>query len=260
MFSQIILYIKYRLQAGHYRGRGVHPPFAYKFISRVIFGNTLQGLEWIEELRKSLSGNEELLDIEDHGAGSKISTGEQRSLASLVKHTAVNRKKGQLLARIAGYLDFPLIVELGTGTGFSSLYLGAGNPSSTVFSCEGSPSIAELAKNNIGKSGMENIQISVDTFREWLPGVLNRNEGDFLVFLDGDHRGERLLEYCELIIKSRQRKAVIVLDDIHWSKDMFQAWKRLIEREEISLSIELYNTGIVFLGYGIQKSQFIVRF
>ena len=50
------------------------------------------------------------------------------------------------------------------------------------------------------------------------------------------------------------------MDDIHWSRGMYRAWSRIIKRPEISLSIELFNTGIVFVGEKIQKDHFAVIF
>ncbi len=260
MLRQIKLYIGHRLKAGHRKGSRVHPPFAFKFISEVIFGDKISGLDGIEDLRKSLSGNEELLEISDHGAGSRLATGEKRSVQKLVKQTAVSRRKGELLARISAFLDFPVILELGTGTGISSLYLAMGSPRSTLFSCEGSPAIGELAKRNVNELGNKNINISVDTFMSWLPGILRQQGDDLLVFLDGDHRGEKLLRYCDMIMASKQQKTVLVLDDIHWSEDMYHAWRTLIDREGISLSLELFNLGIIFLGFKVQKEHFNIRF
>ena len=83
---------------------------------------------------------------------------------------------------------------------------------------------------------------------------------ELLVFLDGDHRGERMLEYAGMILDSGDSKKVLVLDDIHWSKDMYRAWSRLVKRDEISLSIEMYNTGIVFIHFAVQKEHFKVNF
>ena len=260
MLKQIKLYIRHRLKAGHRRGSFVHPPFAYLFISEVIFGKKIHGLEGIEDLRKSLSGNKELLEVTDHGAGSRLTSGEKRSVQKIVKHTAISQRKGELLSRISAFLDFPVILELGTGTGISSLYLAMGSPGSNLYSCEGSSAIGELAKSNIRILGTKNINISVDTFMDWLPVMLNQMEGNLLVFLDGDHRGERLLHYCDLIMASKRQKAVIILDDIHWSEDMFQAWRTLTAREGISMSMELFNLGIIFLGYNVQKGHFNIRF
>ena len=260
LIGQIILFIRFRARARHRQGRGVHPPFAHQFIREVVFGKDLPGLEGIEDLRGILRGNRKTLKVSDLGAGSRQGPGELRSIRKLVKYSAVNAKKGRLLARIARHLQFPVMIELGTGTGISSLYLGMSCPQAKVLSCEGSPAIAALARQNIRQLGVSNIEVCDDVFLEWLPRVLNQSAGELFVFLDGDHRGERLLQYCNMIIDSGLSRAVIVLDDIHWSGDMNLAWKTLLKRSEISLSLELYNTGIIFYGYDIQKSHFVVNF
>lgn len=260
LIDQIILSVRFRARARHRQGRGVHPPFAYEFIREVVFGKDLPGLEGIENLRRTLRGNRGTLKVLDLGAGSRQGPGELRSIRKLVKYTAVNAKKGRLLARIARHLQFPLMIELGTGTGISSLYLGLSCPQARVLSCEGSPAIAALARQNIRQMQVSNIEVHDAVFLEWLPRVLSQSAGELFVFLDGDHRGERMLQYCDMIIDSCLSGAVIVLDDIHWSGDMNLAWKTLLKRSEISLSLELYNTGIVFCGYDIQKGHFLVNF
>ena len=260
LLTQIILYISHRLRAGHRMGMGIHPPFAFTFIKDTVFGKDIPGLEVIEELRNSLSGNRELLEIEDYGAGSRFASGNRRSVQNLVKRTAVSRKKGNLLARIAAYMHPGVIIELGTGMGFSSMYMGMGSPDSKIFSCEGSKAIANLARKNMQEIGADNVHISVGKFMDWLPGMLSRSYDELMVFLDGDHRGERLLEYCSIIIEKARGKAVLVIDDIHWSTEMYTAWKMLLKREEVSLGLEIYNTGIVFVGCDIQKDHFIIRF
>lgn len=254
------MYIWFRLRAGHRQGRGVHPPYAYDFVSRVIFGADVGGLEGIESLREKLLARRERLQVSDLGAGPHAGKHSSRSIRRLVKGTAVSPRKGKLLGRIARHLGFLRIVELGTGTGISSLYLGIACPHSTVLTCEGCPAIAGLARDNIRSAGASNIQVSNMDFRDWLPGVLEKSGGELLVFIDGDHRGERMLGYCSMILESGIRRTVLVLDDIHWSPDMYRAWKLLTEREEISLSLELYNTGIAFSGFDVQRDRFIVNF
>jgi hypothetical protein len=41
---------------------------------------------------------------------------------------------------------------------------------------------------------------------------------------------------------------------------MYAAWTKIRDFEQISLSMELGNTGILFTGYDVQKDHFIVRF
>jgi predicted O-methyltransferase YrrM len=141
------------------------------------------------------------------------------------------------------------VVELGTGTGISSLYLGMACPRSRILTCEGSPAIARLAGENIREMEVNNIAVACDVFLSWLPEALRQVSGELLLFLDGDHRGEHLLHYCSMVFNAGISRAVLVLDDIHWSAGMNRAWKQLVKSEEVSLSLELYNTGILLYGF-----------
>ncbi len=258
--EKIILLIRFRARARHRHGRGVHPPFAYGFISQAVFGEDIQGLEKIESLRRDLLGSRKVLHISDQGAGSGHLSGGRRSTGKLVRYTAVSRKKGQLLARIVSCLDPGLIIELGTGAGISSLYMAASCPSTRVLSCEGSSSVAALARSNIKRMAVSNIEVFNQNFTEWLPGVLNQTPSGLSIFIDGDHRGRRLLRYFKMITGSGCSKTVVIMDDIHWSIDMYRAWRTIIKGMEVSLSLELFNTGVVFIGYNIQKNHYIINF
>jgi hypothetical protein len=90
--------------------------------------------------------------------------------------------------------------------------------------------------------------------------MVNKCGPGVLFYLDGDHRGERVLEYCSLIFRKGPGRCTLVLDDIHWSLDMFRAWKQLISREGDQLSIELDNLGILIRGYGVQNEHYVVKF
>ncbi|MFC2112270.1 O-methyltransferase [Bacteroidota bacterium] len=248
------------IRARHRKGRGIHPPFAYNFTREVVFGEVNAELKRIEELRKSLLVKRNKVRVSDKGAGSRKIKGEERRSGDVVRHTAVGTKKGQLLGRIAVSLGFPLILELGTGTGFSSMYMGMACPFSKVLTCEGSQTIADLARGNIQQMEINNIEVHNDDFANWLPRILNQFSGEMLVFIDGDHRGEKMMEYCDMIINSGNNKKVIILDDIHWSTDMYQAWKKLIKKDKVSLSLELFNIGIIFLSYPVQQNNFIIRY
>jgi predicted O-methyltransferase YrrM len=260
LLERIILYLKHRALARHRKGRNVHPPFAYGFVRHALFGEDVGGLEVIEDLRRELLKSREILKVSDPGAGSAHLHSESRPVGKLVKHTAVSRKKGRLLARIVSRLGPDLIIELGTGAGISSLYMGLACPFSKVLSCEGSPAIASLARSVIEQAGAGNIELACDNFMDWLPGKLNLSASELSVFIDGDHRGERLLKYYRMIAESGYKRAVLILDDIHWSADMYRAWKVVMNDRAVTLSLEGFNLGIVFLGYDLQKVHFIVNF
>jgi len=258
----LMLYLNYRLRARHRNGRGIHPPFAYEMVKRVIYGKgpDVPELVRIEEYRLDLLNIRGTIPVEDHGAGSRRGGRRERQICDLVRHTAVSPRRGRLLARLVGHLKPATMIELGTGPGIGSMYMALGNPGGRLHTCEGSPAIARLAEEGFDKLGVVNIEVHRGLFEETLPGLLNQAGPDLFVFIDGDHREERLTSYVLRILDSKRPALSIMMDDIHWSKGMHRAWKRIIRHPEISLSIELFNTGIVFVGDKIQKDHFVVIF
>jgi predicted O-methyltransferase YrrM len=257
-----MLYLKYRIRARHRNGRGIHPPFAFEMVNGVIYGKgpDVPRLSKIEEYRQDLLKITGSITVEDHGAGSRSGMGHERWISDLVRRTAVTPRRGRLLGRLVNHLKPASMIELGTGAGLSSMYLALANPEGRLHTCEGSPSIARLAEKGFEKLGIGNIEVHMGLFTEMLPGLLKQAGPGLFVFIDGDHREERLISYVSEILASERRDGTIVMDDIHWSGGMYRAWKRIINRPEIRLSIELFNIGIVFVGEKIQKDHFVVIF
>jgi hypothetical protein len=53
-------------------------------------------------------------------------------------------------------------------------------------------------------------------------------------------------------------EGIIILDDIHWSKEMNQAWNELKNHPSVSLSIDLFEGGILFLNQKLPKHHYIL--
>jgi predicted O-methyltransferase YrrM len=257
-----MLYLNYWLRARHRNGRGIHPPFAYGIVSEVIYGSEPENSVWaqIEEYRHEMLKITGKIPVEDHGAGSRRGGDRERRICDLVRHSAVSPRRGRLLARLAAHLKPATMIELGTGSGIGSLYLAKGNPGGRLYTCEGSPAIAQLAEKGFNKLSVGNIEVHRGMFAELLPGLLDQAGPGLFVFIDGDHREERLVSYVSRVLASKRQDLSIVLDDIHWSMGMYRAWRKITRHPEISLSIELFNMGIVFVGEKIQKDHFVVNF
>ena len=257
-----MLYLNYRLRARHRKGRGIHPPFAFGIVNGVIYGEDsgIPGLAAIETYRREMLQMTGTIPVEDHGAGTRWRGGSERRIRDLVRHTAVSPKKGRLLARMAGHLKPDTMIELGTGTGIGSLYLALAHPEGHLQTIEGSPAIARFAETGFEKVGVVNAEVHVGQFAGLLPGLLQRAGPNLLVFIDGDHRGEKLESYVSQVLETKRPNTAMVMDDIHWSRGMYRAWKSIVERQDIRLSIEINNLGIVFTGEKIQKDHFVVIF
>jgi len=140
------------------------------------------------------------------------------------------------------------MLELGTSLGISTLYQQAGNPKATFYSIEGQPEIFSIAKETIEVSSLMQKPILVNgLFRDKLQTCLESLQTLDYLFIDGDHRGAHLLEYFQQVLPYLHGNSVVVIHDIHWSKDMYQAWQKLRKEQRVTVSIDLFFAGLVFL-------------
>ena len=205
--------------------------------------------------------NDNLIDVEDFGAGSAIFPFKKRKIKDIAASSLKKKKYAQLLFRIAKYFDAKTIVELGTSFGITTCYLAAANQDSRVYTFEGSSNIAAIAQNNFDKAGLKNIELIKGNFEKTLPSLNNKIEIVDLLFIDGNHRKNPTLEYFELFLKKSSPGSIFIFDDIHWSEEMEEAWEIIKSHPAVTLSIDLFFIGMVFLSKDFQINQnFPIRF
>jgi predicted O-methyltransferase YrrM len=80
-------------------------------------------------------------------------------------------------------------------------------------------------------------------------------------FVDGNHKKEPTLHYFRELMKKSTEDTILVFDDIHWSSEMEEAWAYIKENEAVTLSIDLFFIGIIFLKKDFKiKQHFSIRF
>tara|TARA_B100001758_G_scaffold247507_1_gene265622 strand:+ start:20845 stop:21630 length:786 start_codon:yes stop_codon:yes gene_type:complete len=257
-FLFIARYIKYFITAK--TKHSTQAPFAYEFLTKVI-NPKLDNKDCsnIEALRKKLCKSEERIQITDFGAGSHINNAKIRMIKDIAKNSAKNEKFGKLLYKIAKYYKSENIVELGTSLGISTLYLSKGNKKSKVFTFEGCPETAKIAKLNFNKISANNINITLGSFEKTLETKLKEIKTIDLVFIDGNHKEESTIKYFKQCLKYSNDQTIFIFDDIHWSKGMESAWRYIKAHEKTTLTIDLFFVGIVFIKEGLSKQNFTIR-
>ncbi len=225
----------------------VHSPFVFEFIEKVLEDErAFYAFEEIEEIRDSLTSNRDKIKLTDFGAGSKFHSGRVRSIGSIARHTANRPRNCRLLFRIIDLYKPSSILELGTSLGISTLYQSAASQDAKVVTIEGDPAIADIALRNFEKAGRDDIQLVEGVFDERLPEVLNSMKAVDYAFIDGNHRKEPTLNYFNECLKHIHDKSILVFDDIHWSSEMEEAWVEIKGHPDVSLSLDLFNFGVVF--------------
>jgi len=254
-------YLRYYLTASNGKGHGVHSPFVFDFIEKVLNDRRhFYAYDTIEALRNRLLNDKRVIEVEDFGAGSRKDNSNKRSVASIAKNAVKPAKYGQFLFRLVNHYKPNSILEMGTSLGVSTAYLAAGNPAARVVTLEGSKEIAVVARQNFEQLGLEAIQQVTGNFDETLPFVLRDQKFD-LVFIDGNHRKEPTLNYFRLLLTNLPNEIILIFDDIHWSREMEEAWTEICSNENVRVSIDLFFMGIVVFRDGIREKQhYRIRF
>lgn len=261
------------------RPYGIHSPFLYAFAEQCLYAsNDQHEFSQLENIRRDLENDHSTITRQDFGAGSrpgfltkwfepgsKISksrpSGEkQEQVCTIAKRSLQRPKYGRLFCRMTRYLDAKNILELGTSFGISAAYFALGNPNASIQTIEACRQSATIAQTVFNKAGLHNIKLHTGRFDKVFPTILNENVRFDMVYIDGDHSYQGIIENYSLIRKHMAPDGVIIIDDIRWSIQMWRAWKEIISNERVSISLDLWRLGIVFFSKKLNKQNIIIGY
>lgn len=254
-------YLRYYLGAANGKGHGIHSPFVFDFVIKVLNDTRhYPAYDTVEQLRRRLYKDHTLVEIEDMGAGSAWKGTHTRSIAAIAKRAAKPPRLGRLLYRVARHYKPSTILELGTSLGLSTACLALGTPDAKLWTIEGAATVAGSARRNLHSLNLSP-EVLTGSFDELLPSLLPVIPALDMAFVDGNHRLEPTLRYFDLLLHHVSRSSVLIFDDIHWSAEMEAAWATIKNDPRVYLTIDLFFLGLVFLRDEFMvKQDFVIRF
>lgn len=235
-------YAHYKLTARHGRGHGIHSPFLYEFVERVLCGPRDLGLERENAaFESSLRRDRSTLRVYDLGAGA-ASLGVERRVRDIARGSATPRRARFLLGRMARHYRPASVLELGTSLGITAHALALSSAAG-VDSVEGSPELHRRAGEALRQAGVQNARLHLSDFDAFL--ATYRPAGALLAYVDGNHRAEPTLRYVDALWQAAPPGSIIAVGDIHWSAGMSEAWARLARRERCKYTVDLFHLGLV---------------
>ena len=81
-----------------------------------------------------------------------------------------------------------------------------------------------------------------------------------LLFLDANHRYQATLTYFNTSLKFIHKRSVMIIDDIHWSSQMTKAWNEIIQNQRVTLSLDLFQAGVLFFDPELKKEHLLLEF
>jgi predicted O-methyltransferase YrrM len=260
-FYRAYKYLKYILLSHHKKGHGIHSPFVFNLVSRVFRNKIDPGIVLtVETTRQKMIADRRSIKVHDLGSRSKFTGKTEEKVSDIARRSPVSSKYGALLSNMAAEFGKPLIIELGTSLGISTMYMAASCKESLISTIEGSPEIAAIARENFTDAGLSNITLMEGSFDEVLPRFAASGVKPGLVFIDGNHRKEPVLKYFKEIAMISDSNTVILIDDINYSKEMEEAWEEMKQNEEVSVTVDIFRMGILFFREGINHNNYIIRY
>ncbi len=196
--------------------------------------------------RRLLADTTELL-LHDPGAGPGGRGGGVRrsTVAAVARRSSGAAAYHRLLCRLAELAGDGIILELGTALGLGTLALAAGAPAATLHTIEGDPALARRAATLFRQQGLRRTTLHTSTFDEVLPSLTRRLPRLDLLFLDGHHEKDATLRYFSLLLPLLHPESLVIVDDIRWSRGMWQAWQTLRRHHRVTASVDLLRMGIL---------------
>lgn len=261
-FQLALKYLKYYTTAANGKGHGTHSPFVFDFITNVLNDKrAFYAFSSIEYTREQLLHSDDVVEVQDFGAGSTLMKQKSRKISDIARWSLKPKKYAQLLFRMVNYYQPASIVELGTSLGITTAYMAAANHNAAVYTFEGADAVANYAEAYFNKSGLRNIKLVKGNFDETFLPALQKIKTVDLAFIDGNHRKEPTVRYFNQLLPFLHNKSIVIFDDIHWSKEMEEAWNTIKQLDCITCSIDLFFVGIVFFSSDFKvKQDFVVRF
>ena len=217
----------------------------------------------IEDRRKGFLHSSKIIEVIDLGAGLKTLSNSKRKISDIAARSLKRPKYAQLLFRLVNYFQPETILELGTSLGITTIYLASANKTTKVVTIEGSATIANEAQELFKRAGIKNIESVVGNFDEVLGKTIYSSlalRPLSLIYFDGNHRKEPTLNYFQQCLKYSHNNSIYIFDDIHWSAEMEQAWEEIKKHPQITVTIDLFEIGIVFFRTELTKQNFVVRY
>jgi len=195
----------------------------------------------IEALRPALAARHVLLAVAEPALDSPDICRNAREVAYL---SSVSEEWGTFLHLLARGVAAKQILELGGCAGISGCYLASVPTCERFVTIEGSQSLARIAAEHLAAIA-RSAHVVNGLFDDVLDEVLRGFAGDIdLAFVDGHKDAERFMSMTNRIAARLSPGGLLVLDDIRWSRNMWDFWRRLCGTAGFSHTVDVGRFGI----------------
>lgn len=256
---ELAQYLRHRVKASG--AHGIHSPYVFRLITKVLPPNqgVRDALRTIERRRSQLKNSNEAIEVQDFGAGPRSGIRGRRRISQIVRSASSSPQQLQALFQLVRDAQPKTIIELGSNLGLGTVALGLAAPEAVIWSTEGDPHLAEMARQFAEEVGISNVRIITSTFLDFLNEYPATNPPPDVAIIDGDHRKGPTLDYVNRLASLMNPGGLIILDDIHWSREMHNAWNELVADDRFGTTMDFFHFGVLVVHTPLRKQHFRLR-
>ncbi|MDG1842667.1 MAG: class I SAM-dependent methyltransferase [Crocinitomicaceae bacterium] len=235
---------------------GIHSPFVYEisdFLSKKKISKALKSER--KGFYKNYLEDKTTISITDFGAGSKKMENKRR-ICDIFKNSSSRGKTANFLYKLSLFAKPQRILELGTSLGVGTFHLKKGCPTAELITIEACENTLNKAKEGLIFAGIK-ADFHLASFEGYIKDEI---AGSFdIIYIDGHHDGNALLRYITLLLPYATPETMFIIDDIRWSKSMYDAWEKVINSVDFHVTIDFFRFGIAFQRKHQEKEHFVLR-
>jgi len=244
--------ISYLKKARHHGGHGIHSPFLFYLITEVI-----ENKEKLPQFKSFKQLKKKVLDLIDDSSDSSVKKiYDQFDIRytkpkKLFKKVELPEKYRQIVFHLIGEFKPSLIVHYGPTLGVNLAALATANLESHIYQLINDPFCELISKRLLNDSANSNIQfIHENSVPEIIPEFALLN-----CFSEPALSQSIIQNY----INQHSDDGVLIIRGIHESKEMESIWQNTIADQNIRVSLDLFEIGIILFRKGLQKENFILK-
>ena len=225
-------YYKLRYRKGH----GVHSPFTYNLITKVIEEKfPYYVFEEIESFRT------QILERKD-------------SYSQITAQKTHHRKYGQLLFRLVNFFNCENVLQIGASTGIMTLYLASALPACQCVVLEEDKDLKRFTEELIKQARLKNVRIETGDYLLESDELAKKLFGFDLIFINTPNN-----ELCKTIIDTcffAKKDIIVIINGINKIRSIKVLWQQLKKKSNVNVLIDLDVFGIIFFKENINKQYY----